>query len=180
MKLQTVIASLALCATFFAAQAASAQTPGSAGQVYVFPSNGQDADQQREDRMQCYSWAADQSGYDPNLAALSVYLDSVAPAVSADDAGDTRRPAIRSAARGALAGTIVGAISGDVGVGEGAAYGAGIGAAGGGLRNRRQTQQAEAAAATQADNLAEQTRLSLSSFGKAYKTCLEGRGYAIS
>ena len=67
-----------------------------------------------------------------------------------------------------------------VGVGEGAAYGAGIGAAGGGLRNRRQTQQAEAAAATQADNLAEQTRLSLSSFGKAYKTCLEGRGYAIS
>lgn len=180
MKSGTVIAYLAICATLVATQAATAQTLGAAGQVYVFPSNGQNADQQREDRMQCYSWAADQSGYDPNLAALSVYLDSVTPAVSAEDAGDTWRPAIRSAARGALAGTIVGAISGDVGVGEGAAYGAGIGAVGGGLRNRRNTQQTEAAAVAQADNLAEQTRLSLSSFGKAYKTCLEGRGYAIS
>ncbi len=170
---------IAFIATLCAAAPAQAQAPGTAGKVFVFPANGQDADQQREDRMQCYAWATDQSAFDPGLAAMGVYLQGAEPSPDDASSDEKDRPVVRSAARGAAAGALVGAISGDVGTGEGAAYGAGIGAAGGGLRSRRQSQQAESADAAKAEAVAAQTRANLSNFGKAYKTCLEGRGYTV-
>jgi hypothetical protein len=35
--------------------------------LYVYPSAGQTEQQLSEDRYQCHTWAADQSGYDPTL-----------------------------------------------------------------------------------------------------------------
>jgi len=35
--------------------------------LYVYPSAGQSEQQLKEDRYQCHTWAADQSGYDPTL-----------------------------------------------------------------------------------------------------------------
>ncbi len=37
--------------------------------LYVYPSAGQTEAQLSEDRYQCHTWAADQSGYDPTLGA---------------------------------------------------------------------------------------------------------------
>jgi len=38
---------------------------GSAGDVYVYPRNGQTPEQTQNDRYECHSWAASQSGFDP-------------------------------------------------------------------------------------------------------------------
>ena len=35
------------------------------GEIYTYPTAGQDAAQQQTDRYECYRWAADQSGFDP-------------------------------------------------------------------------------------------------------------------
>ena len=164
-----------------AAPGAMAQSNSVAPPIYIFTSTGQDAAQQREDRMQCHGWATDQSGYDPSLAALSVHLQSSAPASEDTSDGNNRASSVaRGALGGAAVGALIGAVSGDVDVEEGAAYGAGVGAVGGGLRGRQQRTQSENAATGQAESLAAQTRLNLSNYGRAYKTCLEGKGYRIS
>jgi hypothetical protein len=38
---------------------------GSAGDVYVYPRNGQTEEQTQNDRYECHSWAVTQSGFDP-------------------------------------------------------------------------------------------------------------------
>ena len=41
-------------------------SPGSGGsQVYIYPSRGQSPQLQQTDRGQCYTWAVQQSGFDP-------------------------------------------------------------------------------------------------------------------
>ncbi len=175
----------ALCAMLAIGPAAVAQPTGAAPPVYVFPANGQDPGQQRQDRNECHGWAAEQSGYDPSLVALSIHMNSAAIASASSNANDTGRGStVRSAAGGAAGGAaigaVVGAISDDKTAGEGAAIGAGAGAVGGALRGRRQRREDEATSTAQADSIAEQTRLSFSNYGRAYKTCLEGRGYTIS
>ncbi|MBS0344032.1 MAG: hypothetical protein JSS56_26300, partial [Proteobacteria bacterium] len=35
------------------------------GQQYVYPAKGQSPDQQKKDESACYSWAVQQSGFDP-------------------------------------------------------------------------------------------------------------------
>jgi hypothetical protein len=44
-------------------QTAAAQP--SATSLFVYPKNGQSADQQSRDRFECHTWARDQSGFDP-------------------------------------------------------------------------------------------------------------------
>jgi hypothetical protein len=39
--------------------------------LYVYPAAGQSEAQTADDRYQCHTWAADQSGYDPTLGAGS-------------------------------------------------------------------------------------------------------------
>jgi len=46
-------------------ESAVSQTPPPAEQLFIYPRNGQDEKQQAEDRYQCHSWAASQTGYDP-------------------------------------------------------------------------------------------------------------------
>ncbi len=41
------------------------QSSGSAGDVYVYPRNGQTQQQTDNDRYECHSWAVSQSGFDP-------------------------------------------------------------------------------------------------------------------
>ena len=44
---------------------------GAAGEVYVYPRNGQTEQQTSTDKYECHSWAVNQSGYDPTRAAQS-------------------------------------------------------------------------------------------------------------
>ena len=38
-----------------------------AGQLFVYPNDGQSEEQTRQDRYECYVWASEQSGFDPAL-----------------------------------------------------------------------------------------------------------------
>jgi len=49
--------------------------PAVSEELFVYPSAGQDEQQQASDRYECYRWAADQSGFDPTLPAGGVAVD---------------------------------------------------------------------------------------------------------
>ena len=47
------------------AGADEALTESSSGEIFVYPANGQTAEQTDRDRYECHRWAADESGFDP-------------------------------------------------------------------------------------------------------------------
>ena len=132
-------------------------------QQYVYPAKGQSAQQQQSDEAACYSWAVEQSGFDPAKPAP-------APAAAkppTTTTGTTPGAGLRGAARGALVGEVVG---GD----------AGAGAAAGAVAARGQSRRQNAAAAQQKQQQASaQQQQQQASFGKARAACLEGRGYSV-
>ena len=132
--------------------------------LFVYPSNGQTQQQQKEDEFECYKWAMEQSGVDPlNL-----------PKVEAEVQSGPTGGAVRGAARGAAAGAAIGAITGDAG--EGAA----IGATAGGMRGVRKGRQAQAQQNEQAQANATATEEEIkNTFIKAFSVCIEGKGYTI-
>ena len=68
----------------------------------VYPGSGQDATQQGKDEGECYTWARQQTGIDPTVAATP------APVADAPKGG-----AVKGAARGAARGAAVGAVGDD-------------------------------------------------------------------
>lgn len=131
-----------------------------AQQLYIFPKNGQSAEQQAKDKQECESWARGQTGYDPAARP---------PAQSAAPQGGV----VRGAARGAAVGAAVGAIAGDAG------KGAAMGAAGGGLMGgmRRRDQQAQQGA--EAQNWQSQQDAKAAENRRAMSACLTGKGYTV-
>lgn len=134
--------------------------------VYVYPAKGQDTDQQNKDESDCYTWAVQQSGIDPlNPPKVEAQQVSKGPTGGA----------VRGAAGGAIRGAAIGAIAGDGGKGAkiGAAGGAMVGHRAGRVgRSMEQAGNDQAAAQQSADNM--------NSFKKAYKTCLQGKGYTVN
>ena len=82
-------------------------------QQFVYPAKGQSPEQQKTDEAACYSWAVQQSGYDPARppAAPTGTPQPTTATGSSPGAG------VRGAARGALVGEVVG---GDAGTGAAA------------------------------------------------------------
>jgi hypothetical protein len=159
----------------FAAQAAlalaSVIAPGAAeiaqAQVIypkpvIYPSRGQSPYQQSNDDAACYSWARQQSGVDPAMVA-TVPAPVVVP-------GGQR---VVGAARGAAVGSVAGAIAGDAG--KGAAAGAAVGAMAGGMERRQERREIAAyGAQAQASN-----EYAISSYWRAWRACMAGRGYTL-
>jgi uncharacterized protein YcfJ len=144
--------------------ASTSNLAGSLG-LYVFPAKGQSAATQSSDEAACYSWAKEQTGYDP------VNPTKVVPA-QASAAPDGRM--IVGGAKGSAAGAAIGAIAGNAG--EGAAIGAVVG----GLAGRRarfasaeQEQQQNDQAATEAN------QKNATDFNNAFTACMEGKGYTV-
>ena len=137
---------------------------GEAGaQQYVYPAKGQTPDQQKADESACYSWAVQQSGFDP--AKPPPAQAAAKPPTTAS--GTTPGAGVRGAARGAVVGEVVG---GD----------AGTGAAVGAVAARGQSRRQNAAAAQQGQQQASaQQQQQQTAFGKARAACLEGRGYSV-
>ncbi len=133
--------------------------------VYVFPAKNQTTDQQAKDESDCYSWAVEQSGYDP-INPTTVQAKQV------DQGPDGS--AVGGAAGGAAVGAAIGAISGDAG--KGAAIGAISGAVLGHRRGRIEKSMEQGQANQQA---AETNQDLLDGFVKAYTACLEGKGYTV-
>lgn len=140
-----------------------------AQEPFIYPSQGQSQQQMEKDKFECYSWAKQQTGFDPMKVPTAT---SPPPQQEAQQGG-----VVRGAARGATVGVVAGAIADDAG--KGAAIGAATGALFGGMRRRdqqRRQQQAEQQwAQDQAANYAQQR----SNYDRAYSVCLEGRGYTV-
>lgn len=135
-----------------------ALVPIAQAQQYVYPAKGQSAEQQKADESQCYSWAVNQTGYDPAKSSSQAASGSGNTAT-----GVTPGAGVRGAARGAIVGE---AIGGDAGAG--AAVGAVAGRGESRRRNAAQGQQNTAAQQNQQQ-----------AFANARSTCLEGRGYTV-
>ncbi len=48
------------------------EPPGTSDELFVYPKQGQSEEQQATDRYQCYSWAKDQTGFDPTVQGGNV------------------------------------------------------------------------------------------------------------
>jgi hypothetical protein len=135
----------------------------------VYPSKGQSQKQMEKDKYDCYTWAKQQTGFDPMAQPTA---SAPPPAQEAPKGG-----AVRGAARGALVGVTVGAIAGDAG--KGAAVGAASGGLLGGMRRRDQVRQEERAQEQWAQEQAAQYSQKRNEYNRAYGACLEGKGYTV-
>lgn len=124
-------------------------------QQYVYPAKGQSPEKQKSDEAACYTWAVQQTGFDPAKPP---------PTAAAPTTATGTEPG--AGARGAAKGAVVGGIMGDAGTG------AAVGAVAGRSQSRRQN-----TAATQQQGAA--TQQQQAAFGKARAACLEGKGYTI-
>lgn len=132
-------------------------------QQFVYPARGQSPEQQKSDEASCYSWAVQQTGFDP----AKPHPVAAAPQPATTATGTTPGAGLRGAARGAVVGELVG--------GE-----AGAGAAAGAVAARGQSRRQNAAAAGQAQQQQQAaTQQQQASFAKARSACLEGRGYTV-
>ena len=137
--------------------------------LYVYPGEGQSIEQLAIDENECYQWAQQTSGVDPNNPMAGVQTEAAQQQSTGGGAG---RGAVQGAAKGALIGEVTDNDRSDY-----AAAGALIGASRGRRQAQQQNQQAEQQA--QANNEA-QAAARLDSFKKAYSACMEGRKYTVN
>jgi len=130
---------------------------------YVYPAKGQSPQKQKSDESACYSWAVQQSGFDPARPP------SPRPVAQAPTTATGTTPG--AGARGALRGAVVGEI-----VGGDARSGAAAGAVVARSQSRRQNAASANAAQQQAQANTQQQQ---AGFAKARGACLEGRGYSV-
>jgi len=157
----------------------SGKTLASTMDVFVFPTEGQEASQQSQDEAACYGWASDNTGSDPfDLAKQEESDEQLAAAeqqaAEAVGQGAGAKGALRGAAAGALIGEVTGGDAGDS---------AKIGAAAGVVAGRRRARAAQAQATDQAEQQAEQRQVAtaedLENFKKAFSVCLEAKDYMV-
>ena len=136
--------------------------PAAQSDMFIFPTEGQSADQQELDEFTCYKWAKGQTGFDPNQQVAQTSAPK-----------RHRGGALGGAMGGATLGAIGGAIGGNAG--KGAAIGAGVGAAGGLMRQGRKNAQSE----REHQGAVAQNQQNRQTFNRAYGVCLEGKGYKV-
>jgi len=149
--------------------------PALAQDFVIYPAKGQSPEQMEKDKFECYSWAKNQSGFDPMEMPKAT-----APPPPKQAQGSVAGGALKGGAGGALLGAGIGAIAGGK---SGALTGAGIGAlsggAIGGMRSHRQQQQDQQAQQQWADQQANQHMQKQRAYNRAYSACLEGKGYTV-
>ena len=136
--------------------------PALANDLFIYPAQGQDRDQQDLDEAQCRRFATEQTGFDP-----------MATPMAATARPRTQGGAVGGAARGAVLGSAVGAIAGNTR--RGASIGAASGGLMGGMRRQDSQRQQQQWARQETANY-ERNR---ASFNRAFAACLEGRGYTV-
>ena len=148
-------------------------------EVYVFPTEGQAADQQSKDEAECYSWATSNTGSDPfQLQKDSAQQQQQTEQQVAQAQSATQGAGAKGAVRGAAAGALIGEISGGD-AGDSAAIGAAAGVVAGRRRGRAASQQAQQQAQTQGAAQQEATAEQVDNFKKAFSVCLEAHDYMV-
>ena len=140
-----------------------------ANDLIIYPAKGQSQEQLDKDKYECYSWAKQQTGFDPMQQPQATQPP---PQQQAPQGG-----VVRGGARGAAVGAVGGAIAGDTG--KGAAIGAATGAMVGGMRRRDQRRQQQQAEQQWAQQQAATYQKNRDGYNRAYGACLEGRGYTV-
>ncbi len=178
-KIALVVLGLFLQLSVFGQGEASGKTLASTMDVFVFPTEGQEASRQSQDEAACYGWASNNTGSDPfDLAKDEETNEQLAAAeqqaAESTGQGSGAKGALRGAAAGALIGEVTGGDAGDS---------AKIGAAAGVIAGRRRGRAAHAQATDQAEQQAEQrqetTAEDLENFKKAFSVCLEAKDYMV-
>ena len=154
--------SWALFAVFLASSAL-------AQDLIIYPAKGQSQEQMEKDKFECYTWAKQQTGFDPMAQPKAT---APPPSQEAKQGG-----VVKGAARCALVGVAVGAIAGDAG--KGAAIGAAGGGLFGGMRRNDQQRQQEQAEQQWAQQQAANYEQNRSKYNRAFGSCMEGRGYTV-
>lgn len=147
--------------------------------VYVFPTEGQAAEQQSKDEGECYKWAVQQSGSDPFQAqkqAEQQKAQSDAAKKQAEQAG--KGAGAGGAVKGAAAGALIGEIASDD-AGEGAAIGAAAGVVAGRRKAKKAGKEASAQAEQQGQKAQQASQEQIDAFKKAFSVCLEAKKYMV-
>ena len=132
-------------------------------EMFIFPTEGQGADQQELDELRAIS------GPKTKQALIPISLLKPQPLPRAGG-----EAAVFSEARwAARLGAIGGAIAGDAG--KGAAIGAAVGGGAGAIRNRRNRIESD----DRRQQAAAQQQQSGQTFNRAYGVCLEAKGYKV-
>ncbi|MFB3077677.1 MAG: glycine zipper family protein [Lysobacterales bacterium] len=147
--------------------------------VFVFPTEGQAADQQSKEESECYSWAVSNTGSDPfELQKQSAQQAQQTEQQVAQAQSATQGAGAKGAVRGAAAGALIGEIADDD-AGKGAAYGAAAGMVAGRRRSRAASQQAQQQAKEQGAAQQQATAEQVGNFKKAFSVCLEAKDYMV-
>jgi len=139
--------------------------------VFVYPANGQSAEQTERDRYDCHVWAVQQTGVDPSRASANPYERVVVQPANPPGAGT-----VAGAIGGAIIGSIIaGPRNAGAGLVLGGATGAIIGSASD-AQAQAQAQQTQHAL----NQSAAAGRARADSYRRAIGACLQGRGYTVS
>lgn len=141
--------------------------------LIIYPAKGQNQQQMESDKFTCYSWAKQETGFDP--------MQTQAPApLPQQPSGLAPGSVVRGGAGGAALGAAVGGIAGGwSGAGTGAAIGALTGGVFGGLRSRARNQQISQTQQQYAAQQSAQYRQKQNTYNRAYSVCLEAKGYMV-
>jgi hypothetical protein len=137
---------------------------------FVFPSQGQSQEQMDRDKVECQIWARNQTGFDPLATPRA---SAPPPGREAPQGG-----LLRGGVRGGAVGLAAGAIAGDAG--RGAAIGAASGALVGGMRRSDQIAREQQAQQQWAQQQANEHIEARNRFNRAFKACLQGKGYTVN
>ncbi len=167
-----VTATLALAACVTAPPPRTVAVQGPPPQkIFVYPTNGQSAEQTDRDRYECHVWAVQQSGVDPSRADANPYERVVVQPANPPGTGT---------AVGAIGGAILGAlIAGPRNAGAGLLLGGATGAIVGTASDASAQQQANMTQAQINQSMAT-GRAHADSYRRALGACLQGRGYTVS
>jgi hypothetical protein len=161
-----------------ASQPTGQKTLAATMNVYVFPTEGQDASQQSKEEVECYNWAVQNTGTDPFDLVKQAQQQQQAEAAKAQTQQVGQGAGARGAVGGAAAGALVGEIVSDD-AGKGAAYGAAAGLIAGRRRGRAAQQEAEQQVEQQAAQAQAATQEQITNFKKAFSVCLEAKDYMV-
>ena len=154
---------MVLISTLFLYETAFAQ------ELTIYPARGQSNQQMEKDKFECFSWARNQSGFDPTAPPPIITAEPRSRSV----VGRTARGGLGGAALGAG----IGAIAGSAGTGAG--IGALAGGTFGGLRSRSRNERDRRAQDQSVQRQLAQNAQGRDAYNRAFTACLEGRGYTV-
>jgi predicted lipid-binding transport protein (Tim44 family) len=152
--------------------AASLSAPALAQEQIIYPAKGQSNEQMEQDRFQCYTWARDNSGFDPMAPPTTS-----SPPPRQKDTGSVGRSAVTG---GLIGGAIGGITKGSKkGLGRGAAAGAVTGGVLGGVKsNKKKNQNAQRQQDWENQEIARYNQ-GRNDYNRAFGACMTGRGYTV-